>query len=1126
MKKFISLVLCLLVLTATLPVSALAEELNTIYISSAEDLLSLAGKCTLDTWSVGKTVYLQCDIDLSETEFEPIPQFAGTFKGEGHTISGLSITGSVSTAGLFRKVLEGGTVENLTVTGTVAPSGSGSIVGGIAGENSGTILDCTFEGTVKGVRDVGGIAGINSGTGLIDGCVSYGEVTGEHRVGGIAGNNSGVITDCTNHVSVNNEYISGSTGSVISGILDLNLSTEEIVDITDIGGIAGFTSGVITNCINSGSVGYRNLGYNVGGIAGRQSGYISGCVNYGEVIGKKDAGGISGQIDPEAKWNFSGSAFDELQSAISELSRRVDAMIANAGSAINDIGTYTDGVLDSMSALGDAAEALTYDAESWANENIETINELSRRVQLVIEAMEPISEDLTDTFSSLHTAVGHLTDSLEHLSDAEDDLGDAMDNLEVALYELDIAADRGRIASSQISSAVEHIAASLGLGENTAEGIAELKAGLTELASAVKAMAEAISGNLGDYTPAEGELGTAEEIIEFLLKISESLPDLSGELEALADAAGRIASGIGSLSSGEFDVNEFKSGIEDFTAAAENIKKIMTRIREASTELREAFYHIQEASYDVELMTDDLVKTSEELENTFKELESMAEKVTSLFSELAEEPALKFALIDTQSVSQAQLFNSLDDVNSSVKALSAELTTGELLTDLASVSDAIDGVMTAIVNMLSDVSSVSSPDYTEDISASGVKEGTAGTLLLSENYGVVSASTNAGGIVGAITIDISFDLEDELDISSLLSDGAKYVVYAVVSGCTNSGEVTAEKSAAGGIAGRMDYGAVMDCVSGGTVTSKGSYAGGIAGYCDASVKNSMARVSISAESYAGGIVGLGGDISGCLAIPHIEEKCEYMGAIAGYSEGTLKENYYSECTYGAVDGFSYEGKAQELSYSELLEKSENADIFRFVTVTFVVDGEVFDTVNVPFGEKITEFPQVPETDGAYWRWEDSDLSSLSYNITVSGEYIERLTTISTGESVPLALCEGSFYGGQTLTLEELEPSEGAAWAYRITVSSYDKPITVRLRSEDDGRLLAYGTDTELEYTRDGSYIVFSAENGCEVELIPEARSNVRYIALGAGTAAVIIIAAVVLVRKKNKKKPENTEQTV
>ena len=106
-----------------------------------------------------KTVVLTADIDLGRVNFSPIPIFGGTFEGNGHTISGLNLEQDGSQLGLFRYVAEGGVVKNLKVEGNVTPGGSRSSIGGIVGENNGTITGCSFDGTVEGKDTVGGVVG-------------------------------------------------------------------------------------------------------------------------------------------------------------------------------------------------------------------------------------------------------------------------------------------------------------------------------------------------------------------------------------------------------------------------------------------------------------------------------------------------------------------------------------------------------------------------------------------------------------------------------------------------------------------------------------------------------------------------------------------------------------------------------------------------------------------------------------------------------------------------------------------------------------------------------------------------------------------------------------------------------
>ena len=114
-KRIAALLVCALVLL--LCGSAFADD-GTIHISSADDLILLARNCTLNTWSQDKTVELDADVSLDGVDFAPIPSFGGTFNGNGHTISGLTISGKYSTAGLFAELQESAVVKNLNVSGT------------------------------------------------------------------------------------------------------------------------------------------------------------------------------------------------------------------------------------------------------------------------------------------------------------------------------------------------------------------------------------------------------------------------------------------------------------------------------------------------------------------------------------------------------------------------------------------------------------------------------------------------------------------------------------------------------------------------------------------------------------------------------------------------------------------------------------------------------------------------------------------------------------------------------------------------------------------------------------------------------------------------------------------------
>lgn len=287
-------------------------EWETIYIRNAEDFKEFSRNCWLDTWSQNKKVYLTEDISLSGENFVPIPTFGGYFDGQGHTISGLMVHKPISYVGLFNYTQKSAVIANLRVEGTVRPTGNSMVVGGIVGDNSGVLINCIFDGAVRGSDYVGGIVGYNEISGVLMDSEALGEISGAHYTGGIAGDNVGNIVGCLNKADVNisnedtaksledislDQYTTGLFTS-LDGEEDEKGSKLSTTDnIVDTGGIAGLSTGIIQNCVNEGTVGYDHVGYNTGGIVGRQSGYVYACANKGRVYGRKDVGGIVGQAE-------------------------------------------------------------------------------------------------------------------------------------------------------------------------------------------------------------------------------------------------------------------------------------------------------------------------------------------------------------------------------------------------------------------------------------------------------------------------------------------------------------------------------------------------------------------------------------------------------------------------------------------------------------------------------------------------------------------------------------------------------------------------------------------------------------------------------------------------------------
>lgn len=136
-------------------------------------------------------------------------------------------------------------------------------LGGVAGQNDGTLDQCTYSGTMGGEADT-------------DGLVSVGARSTGSTVGGIAGLNNSTITGC--EVKYIKLQVSG-----ISNITTTQTADEKLASASHVGGIAGRNNAKIVNSYvatesssnGAGSIITARYGF-VGGVAGSNNGTIKG----------------------------------------------------------------------------------------------------------------------------------------------------------------------------------------------------------------------------------------------------------------------------------------------------------------------------------------------------------------------------------------------------------------------------------------------------------------------------------------------------------------------------------------------------------------------------------------------------------------------------------------------------------------------------------------------------------------------------------------------------------------------------------------------------------------------------------------------------------------------------------
>ena len=238
----------------------------------------------------GKTdinITLDKNIDLTGKDWTPIGtdydnSYTGTFDGDGHTITGLTVTTNDEYAGLFGHLGEAGTVKNVVMEDVqITSNHSRSHAGGVAGHSNGTIENCSVSGSVSGTVFVGGVVGAQW-FGSTTGCSSSATVKGTTCVGSLVGqaHRGATLTACyaTGNVTLEIDPIRNTAAG---GLVGMNAgssilacyaignvtSTGSITSNAHIGGFLGTNyTPVMTACYwknnHEQGIGYNNKATN------------------------------------------------------------------------------------------------------------------------------------------------------------------------------------------------------------------------------------------------------------------------------------------------------------------------------------------------------------------------------------------------------------------------------------------------------------------------------------------------------------------------------------------------------------------------------------------------------------------------------------------------------------------------------------------------------------------------------------------------------------------------------------------------------------------------------------------------------------------------------------------------
>ena len=1060
-------------------------EYEVLRISTVEEFVAFAEQCYLDSWSVGKYVILEQDIDLSGVDFGMIPIFGGIFDGNGYTISGFHSVGDGYVGGLFRYIAQSGTVKNLKLRGNVEGTEEKECIGSICGVNYGTIRNCSFVGSINGRDTVGGIAGTNAVTGFIVCCDINGHVAGYYMTGGIVGTNHGTVSWCYNHSGINDDsnWVEEDDEMGSGLLLGINSSDSnvEFYSGVDTGGIAGYSDGTISNCFNYGKVGYEHTGYNIGGIVGRQAGVVSLCVNTGEVYGRKDVGGIVGQMEPyievdeaESLRNAVNKLHDLIGRTLEDLQAGKNAVKAD----LDNLNAYGDGALNSGH---DLANQLT----DFADTNVKQIHELSVRMDYIVSQMPAVVEDL----SAAGEAFEHFSDMMDQ---AVKDAG---------------AGDLPSVSGGDIGK--------IGMAEQ--EGVSVAVGSLQEGTGQLSQSADRINGII---TNGDGSVKEWSELtgLEQQVLVSE-MAALAGESQSIEESAVKTLNNLSQL-----DLNTSSDEVrQDLEAAMDYLQSMADSMKNATNRTRDIVNYLsKQPKLKFVVLGDEFNKSRE---NLYGQLRGISDSLKSLSQNASDYSDLVNADLKAVNDQMNVVFNLLADNLSGYNGLSVE----ELYEEVS--DDEIDfittgradsctnkGVVKGDINIGGIAGSMAIDEEDPEDNAAGSIDYEIGRRFIMKciiqncvNEGYITAKKDgAGGIVGYMAHGIVIGAESYGSVESTEGDyvgGICGESLTVIRRCFSLCDVSGGKNV-GGIAGYANT--LKDCYAIVNVEAAAGRKGAIAGQiAEQSDPEEGAEANVCRNYYVDDVLyGIDNISYVGIAEPVSYQELLAVEGIPGEFRH-LKVIYRVEDMYLGTEEVAFGESLAGLHYPEIPAKEGCYGVWpdhsgAVMNGNLVIQGEYHDNVRVV----VSDEKDIEDTEGEYQK--------------------------------PYALVEQAFTEDTVLKVKQisLAPPEQAKEKehvmYEVSLENSDIEdgdiLAVRLLNPYKNAQvwgLSDGVWTQLESKNRGQYLQVNMTGSKEIFCIVKTEANILIIVagtVGAAALLLLLIVRMIIGRKKKVKQQETTSR--
>ncbi len=1005
-----------------------------IDINSNEEFLEFANNCKVNSWSRDKSVNLKVDIDLKGLDFECIPYFDGVFDGNEHEIRGLVNNEDTYISGLIRYVGINGMIQDLNVQGKMNTDDEQKYSGGLCGINQGIIRNCSYSGMMEGNNTVGPIAAINENTGLISNCKNYAYISGYYFTGGITGKNYGIVSGCENYGSINDKEAwvikdDEKGDGIITQITDTKEDeSNTLITGMDVGGIAGYSIGSVLRCTNKGNIGYEHAGYNIGGIVGRQMGIVSYSVNEGRIAGRKDIGGIVGQMEPYLEpedLQTLPEAADTLHDLVDKTINDMDGSVDTISSDITDLTGYADGVVDD-------GRVLTGELTSSVNANVAVINEVIVRLEYVMEALPSVIDNISGANESLgyfNQAVARAVDAINTEDELNSEDRDSINKSENEMYSGFQAAKETADQIEELTNKINSLMyvtdenGEFAYNEDGTRQIRSLSSEEQALLNSYLAELQQITANSGGEV--SGMLGNVSNILETYKPYADSSSDA---------VIGDINEALGALQSAQ----------DNFHAAGNSARSIIDYLNSQSDLRLSGLSSTWDNSLD-------------SLHNNLKGITGSLENINVDGKDSSHTLNSDFAAVNDQiNVIYHILSDRLDIIQND---------DAEVFTDVS--DEEIEKAKTGRVDSSKNFGTIEG-----DINIGGI----AGSMAIDEEDPEENAAGNLDiGSGSKYTLkNIICDCSNDSIVKSK-KDGAGlivgYMAHGIVTSCMGMGKVTStEGSYTGGIAGES-LSIVRDSDALCLISGK-KYVGGITGF-GTTVSGCLALSTWDEEPEE-----RFGAIAGAVNTDSETQKVKMSN---------IKGNYFLEGDIEGIDNISYTGVAEPLSYSSLINHSGAPSDFRHLKVSFEVDDEKLGEQELSYGDSLKDitFPKGEYRKGYYIEWPDVTDMVMKGNYVITGEYKVTQKTVESKDTYEdtnkkLALLGGSYGNDAQISAKIIEEPtyEPANPLTEHEVKVYSVEIeegTVSQSDEKKIRLYNPYKDARVKEFSEGKWVEISAK---------------------------------------------------